>query len=190
MCFNLLFTVNLYRPHGGFWVNNTPSHILHFPVRASAARRHALYRGLQVQLSLNNGNSRAAPYSTDTPHNYTIQLCNSISIQTCTTHIHTHREGASVTHSPTKGVWRVMPNQKQKNVERVRILEASEWNDRWDTTARKGFDQGNNVKQLRKMKKTWSERMRKDQKVKARERERLYCTKRLYRTTMIQILIL
>ncbi len=104
------------------------------------------------------------------------------------THIHTHREGASVTHSPTKGVWRVMPNQKQKNVERVRILEASEWNDRWDTTARKGFDQGNNVKQLRKMKKTWSERMRKDQNVKARERERLYCTKRLYRTTMILIL--
>lgn len=137
-CFNPLFTVNLYEPHGAFWVNNTPSRILHFAVKAGAARRRrVLYRRLQVQLSLNNGNSRAAPYSRDTPHNYTIQLCNSISIQTCTTHSHTRREGASVTHSPTKGVWREMPNQKQKNVQRVRTEEAPGWNDGWDTE--KGF---------------------------------------------------
>lgn len=44
----------------------------------------------------NNGNSRVAPYSRDTPHNYTIQLCNSISIQTCTTHAHTQAEGGSL----------------------------------------------------------------------------------------------
>ena len=42
------------------------------------------------------------------------------------THTHRQREGASVTHSPTKGVWRETPNPKQKNVEGVGTLEASE----------------------------------------------------------------
>lgn len=67
---------------------------------------------------------------------------------------HTHREGASVTHSPTKGVWREMPNRKQKNVQRVRTFRGlrMKW---WmrHILGETGFHQGNNEKQLRKVKK-------------------------------------
>lgn len=148
-CFNPLFTVNLYGPHGAFWVNNTPSHILHFPVKTSAARRHALYRRLWVQLSLSTMETAEQLPTAET--HLTITQSSYVTQSQSKHAQHTHREGDSVTHSPTKGVWREMPNQKQKNVDRVRTLEAWEWNDGWDTTARKGFDQGNNVKQLRKV---------------------------------------
>lgn len=112
--FNPLFRVNLHMLHSALLLlslQHNLSHSLHSPVKRSTARQH---RSAVSSTSPNNGNSRAAPYRRDTPHNYTIQLCNSILIQTCTTHTHTLREGTLVTHSPTKDVWKEMPNQKRE----------------------------------------------------------------------------
>lgn len=109
--------------------------------------------------SPNNGNSRAAPYSRGTPHNYTIQLCNSISIQTCTT----HTQGGSLSD----------PLSYQGCGKRCQIKNRKMWRDfrglrmKWWARqhAWKGFDQGHNVKQLREVKKKCSKRMWRDQKL-------------------------